>query len=99
MGFDVRHAGEVGLGRASDPELLRAAAAEGRVVITRNYRDFGPLVETLSAREESFPGVLFLSPSIPQSDLAAHVRAIRSWCERAGAGNPVDGGAGWIDPT
>lgn len=93
------HAGDTGLGEADDLVLLRAAAEEGRVVVTRNYRDFARLIEALSRRGESFPGVLFLAPSLRPSDFSAHVRAIREWCARAGEGNPVRNGAGWLGPS
>lgn len=99
-GIDVAHAGDdPELRTADDLELLLAAAEEGRVVVTRNYRDFAPLVEALAERGRSFPGVLFLSPSLRPSDLTGHVRAIRRWCDRAGDGNPVEDGAGWIRPA
>lgn len=97
-GIDVVHAGDVGLGEVDDVELLLAAAEEGRIVVTCNYRDFAPLVEALGQRGETFPGVLFLSPAIPQSDLAGHVEAVRRWCADAGEDNPVRSGAGWMGP-
>lgn len=97
-GIDAVHAADAGLGGADDLELLRAAAREGRVVVTRNYRDFAPLARAMAERDEAFPGVLFLSPALPGSDLAGHVRALRRWCERAGDGNPVEGGVGWLGP-
>lgn len=98
-GLDVAHAGEVGLAEADDAELLRAAAEDGRVVVTRNYRDFARLAEALAERGEPFPGVLFLSPAIPPSDPAAHVRAIRQWFEEAGETNPVQNTVGWVGPS
>lgn len=97
-GLDVKHAGEAGLAQADDLELLLAAREEGRVVVTRNYRDFAPLVDALVDRGEEFPGVLFVSPALPQSDLPGHVRALRRWCRRAGDGNPVRGTLGWVPP-
>lgn len=98
-GLDVAHAGDVGLAEADDLELLRAAVDEGRVVVTRNYRDFARLVEALADRGEAFPGVLFLSPAIPPSDPSAHVQAVRRWCEEAGDENPVEKAVGWVGPT
>lgn len=97
-GLDVVHAGDVGLGEAEDIDLLMAAADEGRVVVTRNYKDFAPLVDSLVAKARSFPGVLFLSPALSPSDLGAHVRAVRRWCDAAGEENPVRNTAGWIGP-
>lgn len=97
-GIDAVHAAEVGLAGADDLELLRAADREGRVVVTRNYQDFSPLARAMAERGETFPGVLFLSPDLPGSDLAGHVRVLRRWCERAGGENPVEGGVGWLGP-
>lgn len=42
-----------------DREVLRAAAAEGRVVVTNNVRDYAPLVEGFGLRGETHSGVLF----------------------------------------
>ncbi len=97
--MDVVHAGDEGLGGADDLDLLLAAAQDGRVVVTRNYQDFAPLVEELARRGRQFPGVLFLSPAIPPSDLAAHFRALTAWSEAAGDGNPVRNTYGWIGPA
>lgn len=98
-GLDVVHAADVGLRAADDLELLLAAADEGRVLVTRNYQHFAPLVRALAERGESFPGVLFLSPSISQADLQGRLRAVRTWCERAGDGNPVKDTYGWLGPS
>ncbi len=98
-GIDAVHAAEEGLAEADDLDLLLAAAERGRVVVTRNYRHFAPLVRALGRRGESFPGVLFLSPAIPQSDLEGHVRAVSDWCARAGDDNPVRSTYGWLGPA
>lgn len=42
-----------------DDVILRGAAAEGRVVVTNNVRDFAPLVEDFGLRGEQHYGVLF----------------------------------------
>lgn len=78
-GVDAVHALEIGLARASDPEILRRAQADSRIIMTRNYRDFAPLVQALVARGEELPGVLFLATSIRQSEVGAHVHAIMRW--------------------
>lgn len=96
-GIDVIHASDVGLAGADDLSLLLSAAEAGRIVVTRNYQDFAPLARALTERGKSFPGVLFLSPAIPQSDLSAHVRAICRWCQDAGDRNPVESSIGWIE--
>ncbi|HSU15655.1 DUF5615 family PIN-like protein [Longimicrobium sp.] len=96
-GIDVVHATEAGLREASDPELLEHAIGEGRIVLTRNYHDFAPLVEALNRAGRSFPGVLFLSTSIPQGNAGAHVNRIEAWIASCPPGyNPVQNTFGWI---
>lgn len=86
-GMDVAHVLDAGLAGAPDPEVLQWAIAEGRVVVTRNYRDFAPLVQNLAASGVSFPGVLFLATSIRQNDIGAHVRAVEVWAAAFAAGD------------
>jgi hypothetical protein len=104
-GLDVVLAVEVGLRRADDADLLAWAAGEGRVVVTRNYRDFAPLVAARAAAGVSFPGVLFVPTSIPQADVGAHVLALERWVAEQAAADPsgaamgrstVAGGLGWL---
>ncbi len=97
QGVDVVHVLEVGLEGASDPDVLQWAIASGRVVVTRNYRDFAPLALALARRGEPFPGVLFLPSSIPQGDVGAHVRAVQAWIAARAAGETsVENGFGWL---
>lgn len=98
LGIDVVHAGDIGLGDAEDSDLLAAATAEGRIVVTRTYQDFAPLVDQLGKQGRSFPGVLFVPPSIEQSDAGAHVRAIQEWVAQAenDGRNPVENTMGWL---
>lgn len=86
-GVDVAHVLDAGLAGAPDPEVLQWAIGEGRVVVTRNYRDFAPLVQNLAVSGVSFPGVLFLATSIRQNDVGAHVRAIEAWIAASAAGD------------
>jgi predicted nuclease of predicted toxin-antitoxin system len=86
-GGDVAHVLDAGLAGAPDPEVLQWAIEEGRVVVTRNYRDFAPLVQNLAASGVPFPGVLFLATSIRQNDVSAHVRAIDAWVTAFAAGD------------
>jgi predicted nuclease of predicted toxin-antitoxin system len=98
QGVDVVHASEVGMARADDAAMLQWAQREGRIVVTRNYRDFVPLAEALAARRLPFPGVLLVTSSIAQSDVGAHVRALANWiaaAQQIGA-NPVQNGFGWL---
>lgn len=45
-----------------DDDLLRAATAAGRSVVTENARDFDRLVRTWAAAGEHHAGVIFTSP-------------------------------------
>lgn len=97
-GVDVVRAAEVGLAEVDDADLLAWAEKEGRIVVTRNYRDFAPLVQAYSTQGIGFPGVLFLSTSLRQSDVGQHVRALREWIRKAERAerNLVENGLGWI---
>ena len=97
-GVDVTHVLDIGLAGASDADVLARAAAEGRIIVTRNYRDFATLVEAYRVRSEQFPGVLFLPVSLPQADVAAHVHAVQEWiAARSRERNPIEGGFGWLE--
>lgn len=76
---DALHALEEDLAGMSDAALLRWCRENGRILLTRNYTDFAPLLETLSRREDAFRGVLFFSSGIPWSDVDAHLRSVRAW--------------------
>lgn len=45
-----------------DDDLLRAASADERAVVTENARDFDRLVRTWAAADEHHAGVVFTSP-------------------------------------
>ena len=97
-GMDVLHVGEVGLSGADDPAIFHWAIQEKRVIVTRNYCDFAPLVEAFARKGDPFPGVLFFSSSIAHSDVGSHVRALLGWvagAERLGR-NPVESSLGWL---
>lgn len=96
-GVDVTHVLDVGLSRASDADVLARAAAEGRIVVTRNYRDFAKLVEAYNAGDKPFPGVLFLPVSLSQADVGAHAEAVAGWIAAQGSKpNPVENAFGWL---
>lgn len=99
-GVDAGGVPDVGLQGADDADLFDFAGREGRIIVTRNYRDFAVLAEGAARRGLPFPGVLFLAPSIPQSDPGSHVRALEAWIRRVEAegGSPVYGSFGWLGP-
>jgi predicted nuclease of predicted toxin-antitoxin system len=98
QGFDVVHVAEVGLSEADDPEIFAWAHDQGRIVVTRNYQDFAPLVSAHAERGLTVPGVLFIATSVPQADAGHHVRSLLAWIEAADqAGlNPVASTFGWL---
>lgn len=96
-GLDITHLLALGLGGISDPEVFQCARDEGRILLTRNYRDFAPLVERSAKTGMDFPGVLFVPTSIPQADVGAHVQSLKAWIEEAKAGgHKIENTYGWL---
>lgn len=97
-GIDVISVSELGLMATPDAALLIYATNEDRVIVTRNYRDFVPLIGDMMPRYSHFAGVLFLATSIQQADVGAHVQALTAWDTRAAAPgwNVVPGGMQWL---
>lgn len=93
-GVDAVHVVEVGLKQADDADVLGWAATNGRIVVTRNHRDFVPLVEEYVTAERSFPGILFLPGSVAPGDVGAHVRAVERWIEAQTAADPESAAMG-----
>lgn len=98
QGVDAVHVAEVGLSAADDPEILAWAVDEGRIVVTRNYQDFAPLVSVYAARGLHFPGVLFIATSVSHANAGHHVRSMLAWIEAAveAGHNPVANSFGWL---
>lgn len=62
-GHDVQAAADLSaLAALVDEELLRWAAADGRVVVTQNAKDFDRIVRSWVATGEHHAGVVFTSP-------------------------------------
>lgn len=97
-GVDVLHVNDVGLARAEDGALFDWARLNSRIIVTRNYQDFAPLVEHANREGMSFPGVLFYAPSISQSDVGSHLRALEGWiaAARSAGRNPAENTFAWI---
>ena len=98
QGIDAVHVAEVGLSEADDAAIFAWAVDEGRIIVTRNYQDFAPLVSAYAEKGRSFPGVLFIATSVPQADAGDHVRSILAWMEAAvqAGHNPVANSLGWL---
>lgn len=45
----------------SDPEVLELAAAEGRILVTANIRDFEPLLREWAGESRSHTGVILVA--------------------------------------
>jgi predicted nuclease of predicted toxin-antitoxin system len=64
-GHDVRALdSEIEFERLSDPEVLRLAAAEGRVLVTANIRDFEPLLREWTGESRPHAGVILVPSSV-----------------------------------
>jgi predicted nuclease of predicted toxin-antitoxin system len=64
-GHDVRALdSEVELEGLSDPEVLELAAAEGRVLVTANIRDFEPLLREWAGESRAHAGVILVPSSV-----------------------------------
>jgi predicted nuclease of predicted toxin-antitoxin system len=72
LGHDVVPVAQLGLARAEDAELLRAAHAQGRICVTRD-RDFGALVFV----EGRSSGVIYLR-ILPATQNAVHAELERA---------------------
>ena len=90
-GLDVVHVSEVSLSEADDAEIFAWSIDRGRIVVTRNYQDFAPLVTAYAEAGREFPGVLFIATSVPHADAGHHVRSLLEWIEAAeqAGHNPV----------
>jgi predicted nuclease of predicted toxin-antitoxin system len=55
---------EIELEGLSDPEVLELAAAEGRVLVTANIRDFEPLLREWAGESRSHAGVILVPSSV-----------------------------------
>ena len=55
---------EIDLEGLSDPEVLELAAAEGRVLVTANVRDFEPLLREWAGKGRLHAGVILVPASV-----------------------------------
>lgn len=64
-GYDVRALdSEIEFEGLSDPEVLELAAAEGRVLVTANIRDFEPLLREWADESQPHTGVILVPSSV-----------------------------------
>ena len=76
-GHDVRALdSEPELEGLSDPEVLERAAAEGRVLVTANIRDFEPLLREWAGESRSHAGVILVPPSVRNEAFGALISGV-----------------------
>jgi 23S rRNA A2030 N6-methylase RlmJ len=80
-GIDAMSAHEGALG-VSDAVHLRAAAAAGRALVTRNARHFLALTDDAMRRAESHAGVIICPPSFRGDEFGEIARAIETVARR-----------------
>jgi hypothetical protein len=101
VGHDVVAAAERPELALDDAGLFRAAADEGRALVTGNVGDFLPLAEDALARGERHPGlVLAPPPRYPRTPLAVG-RLVRDLDGLLGSRAPeagLDEGIAWLEP-
>ncbi len=71
-GWDVLHAHEVGLRRATDPEVLKYATEDHRIVVTFNSKDFIALDSEYHSEGLQHPGIL-VSPERPIGEILRRI--------------------------
>ncbi len=81
-GLDVVSVHEVDRRQYTDEEQLRYAAAQGRVLITRNRDDFIRLTVACFHAAAPHPGVLIVPWSLPNRKPEQVVRALTHWLDR-----------------
>ena len=79
----------------TDEELLRAAARDGRAVVTENARDFDRIVRSWAAAGEHHAGVVFTSPRRFHRGSAAYPANLVAALEELLRGAPKEG-VDWI---
>jgi uncharacterized protein with PIN domain len=86
LGLDAISVHEIDRRGYTDPEQLRFAISEGRVLVTRNRDDFVRLTISWFQTRELHAGVLIVPRSLPnhRPDRIAH--SLKRW--REGAGDP-----------
>ena len=82
QGVDVVACSECGRYGLSDEAQLRLAAEDGRCLVTRNRDDFTRLTTLFFDRQWPHAGVLIVSRSLPNRNLARLTRALVAYSQR-----------------
>ncbi len=90
-GHDVRALdSEAELEGLSDPGVLELAAAEGRVLVTANIRDFEPILREWASESRSHAGVILVPSSVRNEAFGVLISGV----EETLAGTAQEG---WVD--
>jgi len=90
-GHDVRALdSEVELEGLSDPEVLELAAAEDRVLVTANIRDFEPLLREWADESRSQAGVILVPSSVKNEAFSVLISGVEETIADAGQEEWVD---------
>lgn len=82
LGIDVVSVHELGRCGLSDEEQLVYAAAENRILVTRNRDDFIQLTVAFFKTGDPHCGLLIIPYSVPNKDPERMAHALLQWCER-----------------
>lgn len=77
-GHDVRKADDPSLAGWDDEPLLELASSEGRILITRNGKDFIPLVKNWASKERSHAGLIVVPPRIDHNQFGKIIHGIEA---------------------
>jgi nucleoside-diphosphate-sugar epimerase len=95
-GHDVRALdSEAELEGLSDPEVLKLAAAEGRLLVTANIQDFEPLLREWAGESRSHAGVILVPSSVRNEVFGVLVSGVEETLADIGQEEWVDR-VGWI---
>ncbi len=75
-GHDVKKADDESLEGWDDEPLLELARSEGRIMVTRNGKDFVPIVKRWVAEGRSHAGLIVVPPRIDHDRFGAIIRGI-----------------------
>ena len=90
-GYDVRALDpEPELEGLSDPEVLDLAAAEGRVLVTANIRDFEPLLREWAGESRSHAGVILVPSSVRNEAFGVLISGVEETLANTGQEEWVD---------
>jgi hypothetical protein len=78
---DVISVHESGRRGFADRDQLRFASGEGRILLTRNHRDFIQLTVEFYRVGEAHPGVLLVRRNLPSDRPERIAHALKRWAE------------------